>query len=81
MGKCRDIFGRLSYTATNSNKSVFSVTKYKSGPVKIIKHEPYYNTDAVIFDESKMAFWETAPEFDSFVKAVQYLKENLDYFL
>ena len=27
MGICRDCFGKLSYTATNSDKAVFSVTR------------------------------------------------------
>ena len=78
MGICRDVFGDLSYTATNSRKSVFSVTKHYGGPYRIRKHEPYYITDANIFLEKEMAFWEECPVFDSFIQAVRYLKENLE---
>lgn len=79
MGICRNCFGRLSYTATNKGKHVFSVTKERHGPYEIIKHEPYYNTTAVIMIDSQMAFWEDTPKFDSFIHAVRYLKENLEY--
>lgn len=78
MGICRDCFGRLSYTAVNSNKSVFSVTKKRNGPYEIIKHEPWYNTNSNIFLEREMAFWEECPKFSSFIQAVKYLKENLE---
>lgn len=81
MGICRNSFGRLSYIATNSNKSVFSVTKPKSGLVEIVKHEPWYRTNAVIMKDSEMAFWEDTPKFDSFIRAVKYLKDNLEYLL
>lgn len=78
MGICRDCFGRLSYTAVNSRNGVFSVTKEKRGPYEIIKHEPYYRTNANIFLEKEMAFWEECPKFSSFVKAVKYMKDNLE---
>ena len=78
MGICRNALGRLSYTATNSRKHVFSVTKERHGPYEIIKHEPWYRTNASIMIDTQMAFWEDTPKFDSFIKAVQYLKENLE---
>lgn len=79
MGICRDTFGALSYTATNSKKHVFSITKHYGGPYTIRKHEPWYTTDAMIMIDSEMAFWDDTPKFDSFIKAVRYLKENLEY--
>lgn len=73
MGICRNCFGKLSYTATNSYKYVFSVTK---GENKIIRHQPWYRTDAVLSDPVFM--WNDLPTFDSFIQAVKYLKENLE---
>ena len=73
MGICRNCFGKLSYTAVNSRKSSFSVTK---GDNRIVKHEPWYNTDAVLSDPVFM--WNDLPKFESFIQAVRYLKENLE---
>lgn len=73
MGICRDCFGKLSYTATNSDKAVFSVTKGKN---EIIRHYPYMRTDAKLSDP--VFLWMDLPKFDSFVQAVKYLKENLE---
>lgn len=73
MGICRNSFGRLSYTATNSDKAVFSVT---NGDNRIIRHQPYINTDARLSDP--VLLWMELPKFDSFIKAVSYLKENLE---
>lgn len=73
MGICRDVFGKLSYTAVNSDKAVFSVTK---GDNRIIRHMPWYITDAKL--SVPVLLWDDLPEFDSFVQAVRYLKENLE---
>lgn len=73
MGICRDCFGKLSYTATNSDKAVFSVHK---GDNRIIRHMPWYNTDARLSDP--VLLWMDLPPFESFVQAVRYLKENLE---
>lgn len=73
MGICRNCFGKLSYTAVNSDKAVFSVTK---GDNRIIRHMPYYRTDAVL--SIPVLLWMDLPKFDSFVQAVRYLKENLE---
>ncbi|SFU37398.1 hypothetical protein [Butyrivibrio sp. INlla21] len=73
MGICRDCFGKLSYTATNSDKAVFSVHK---GDNRIIRHMPWYNTDARLSDP--VFLWNDLPQFGSFVQAVRYLKENLE---
>lgn len=73
MGICRDCFGKLSYTATNSDRAVFSVTK---GRNEIIRHYPYMSANAVLSDP--VFLWMDLPKFDSFVQAVKYLKENLE---
>ena len=73
MGICRDSFGRLSYTAVNKRNQVFSV---ENGWNKIISHQPYYRTDATLYDPDFL--WIDLPEFSSFVQAVRYLKENLE---
>lgn len=73
MGICRDCFGKLSYTATNTDKAVFSVTR---GENEIIRHYPYMRTDARLSDP--VFLWMDLPKFDSFVQAVKYLKENLE---
>jgi hypothetical protein len=39
------------------------------------------NTTASIWIEKEMAFWEECPQFDSFIKAVAYLKANIEYLL
>ena len=73
MGICRNCFGKLSYTATNSDKAVFSVTK---GENRIIRNYPYLRTDARLSDP--VFLWNDLPKFDSFIQAVRYLKENLE---
>ena len=78
MGICRDAFGKLSYTAISNDKHVFSVTK---GENVIKYHRPYMSGRAVIMIDSEMAFWEDTPTFDSFIKAVTYLKKNIEYLL
>lgn len=76
MGICRDTYGRLSYTATNGSKSVFSVEKKYGPPYTIYSHQPYYTTDAVYSDPDFL--WIDLPKFDSFIQAVRFLKENLE---
>ena len=81
MGICRDCFGKLSYTATHKREGykcadVFSVTH---GDNRIIKHEPYYITDATI-DYGLDMPWDLQ-HFDSFIQAVRFLKENLDHLM
>ncbi len=78
MGICRNAFGKLSYTATNSRKSVFSVTRRSdNGKVEIIHHMPYYNTDTYI-DTGIPPFGDKVEPFDSFIQAARFLKENLE---
>jgi hypothetical protein len=74
MGICRNTFGKLSYTAVNSDKAVFSVTRCDN---RIIRHEPYYNTDARLATDI-VTLWMDLPRFDSFAQAVKFLKENLE---
>lgn len=78
MGICRDTFGRLSYTAVRNDKKVFSVTK---GENCIVEHRPYRRDTACIMIDSEMDFWVECPRFDSFIKAVSYLKQNLEHLL
>lgn len=48
-----------------------------TGKYTILKHEPWYVTDAYIVNEKHGAFWwERAPLFDSWIQAVKWLKEN-----
>lgn len=73
MGICRNTTGKLSYTAVNSDKAVFSVTR---GDNRIIRHMPWYNTDARL--SVPVLLWNDLPEFKSFIQAVSYLKNNLE---
>lgn len=74
MGLCRDTHGRLSYTAVNSDKAVFIIHKDDN---RILRAHPYYITDARLATDMAM-LWFDLPRFESFVKAVKYLKENLE---
>lgn len=76
MGICRNSFGRLSYTATSKNKRVFSVTRSKDGKCNIIAHLPYMSSNAC-FDYG-LPLPEQLPSFDSFIKAVAFMKANLE---
>ena len=77
MGICRDCFGKLSYTATNSRKAVFSVTRRKdNGKVNIIHHMPYYSTDTYL--DNGLPIGDKVEPFDSFIQAARFLKENLE---
>ena len=78
MGICRDHRGRLSYTAVSKDKLVFSIT---NGDNRILKHEPWYTTEAMWMLDSQMAFWDTPPVFESFIQGVKFLKENLENLL
>jgi hypothetical protein len=77
MAICRDCFNKLSYTLTNNNKDVFSVTKHAGPePYTITKHLPYMRTDArITYYDGAPISWEIPP-FKSFIHAVQFLKEN-----
>lgn len=74
MGLCRDMHGRLAYTAVNSDKAVFAIHK---GDNRILREHPYYTTDARLGTDLAM-LWMDLPRFDSFVQAVKFLKENLE---
>lgn len=70
--KYRNCFNRLEYTITTP-RGVFSVTKNDN---RIIKHEPYYNTDAYI--NTGLVIGDTIPRFDSFIKAVAFMKKHVN---
>ena len=77
MGICRDTAGRLAFTMVSNDKKVFSVTREKD-PRKntyIIRHYPYMNTNAGMIDNILLG---PAPAFNSFIKAVAFLKANID---
>ncbi len=78
MGICRNTFGKLSYTAINKDKKVYSITK---GENEIKYHRPYISGKAAIMIDSEMAFWTDTPHFESFIQGVAYLKKNLEYLL
>lgn len=78
MGICRNYKGKLSYTAVNGNKSVFSVTQ---GENEIKYHRPYVSGRASVFIDSEMAFWQDTPKFESFIQAVAYMKKNIEHLL
>ena len=67
---------------TWNGKLCYDLKEYTviKGDNKIIKHEQYYDTKAVIAYKD-MPFWEDTPIFDSFIHAVKFLKENIDYLL
>lgn len=67
--KYRDVFGELEFELGK-----FFVPHRTGGTGKyvILKHEPWYVTDARFAD----AFWDTTPTFDSWIQAVRFLKEN-----
>ena len=72
--KYKNVFGELEFNLGN-----FFVPHRTGGTGKyvILKHEPWYVTDAMItHDEHGAYFWETIPPFDSWIQAIRFLKEN-----
>lgn len=65
----KNVFGELEFELGN-----FFVPHRTGGTGKyaILKHEPWYVTDAVFADN----IWEKVPLFDSWIQAVRFLKEN-----
>lgn len=73
MGICRNCHGKLSYTATNSHKQVFSVTV---GDNHIVEYRPYLAVSDPWYVEQGMFF--DMPKFESFIHAVKFLKDHLE---
>lgn len=67
----RNCFNKLCYTTQNDAGMAFEVVCNDN---KIVRVLPYLRTDASISYGHK--FFDTVPPFDSFIKAVAYLKEN-----
>lgn len=69
--KYKNVFGELEYELGN-----FFVPHRTgcTGQYRILKHEPWYVTDACIVIGKN--FWETIPPFDNWIQAVRFLKEN-----
>jgi len=67
--KYKNVFGELEFELGN-----FFVPHRTgcTGQYRILKHEPWYVTDARFADE----FWDTVPPFNSWIQAVKFLKEN-----
>lgn len=76
MGICRNMKGKLSYTAVSSAKQVFTVT---AGDNHIVEERPYMSCRDPWYVEEGMFF--DMPRFDSFVQAVRFLKEHLEEIL
>ena len=73
MGICRNMHGKLSYTAVSSTKQVFTVT---AGDNRIIEQRPY-----IFCPDPEWVYegmWFDMPKFDSFIQAVRFLKEHLE---
>lgn len=73
MGICRDTFGRLSYTLVTDDKRVYSVTK---GENCIVRHYPYLRTNARLNMDGVV--WQELDGFNSFIRAVRFLKKNIN---
>ena len=71
--KYRDVLGNLCYTV-KKGLSVYEVVKPRGNdPVYIVEHSMWSRSNARYAD-----FGDEVPLFDSFIKAVRWLKENLD---
>ena len=73
MGICRNTFGKLSYIWVSKEKRVYSVTK---GENRIIRHDPYIRTSAALNIGDGVR--RELDEFNSFIRAVRFLKKNAD---
>lgn len=72
--KHRNVFGELEFEIGD-----FFVPHRtgSTGKYAILKHMPYYVTDAVWADLP----WDEVPKFDSWIQAVRFLKKNVDWLL
>lgn len=78
-GKFHDMLGNLYYQVKASDGKIFSVTKPKgTDPVTVIREQTYCNTNAMVMDGDDWFFWDEAPKFDSFIRAVAWLKANVE---
>ena len=70
MKNYKNVFGELEFEL-----GAFFVPHRKGGTGKycILKHEPWYVTDAC---QLYLGFIGEVPKFDSWIQAVRYLKEN-----
>ena len=73
MGICRNTFGKLSYILVSKEKHVYSVTK---GENRIIRHDPYIRTPATL--NTGDGCRQELDGFNSFIRAVRFLKKNAD---
>ena len=70
MSRWRNVFGDLEFELG----AFFVPHRAVNGKYSILKHEPWYVTNAsIIYGEG---FWETVQPFDSWIQAVRFLKEN-----
>lgn len=67
--KYKNVFGELEYKLGD-----FFVPHRTgcTGQYRILKHMPWYVTDAVFANN----IWDAVPPFDSWIQAVRFLKEN-----
>lgn len=67
----RNVFGDLEFELGN----FFVPHRAVNGKYSILKHEPWYVTDARLAD---LPFDNEVPPFDSWIQAVRFLKNNYD---
>ena len=75
LSEYRDIFGRKTYRLGK-----FFVTDGHNGKWYIKKQEPWYVTDAHIMVEGEFLWFKVEP-FDSYIKAVKFLKKHVEELL
>ena len=76
--KYRDLMGNICYYAENSRKLKFKVFKNYEGKFYIINITGFSHSPAMV-ETNGIFLWNYAPVFDSFIYAVRYLKENVEY--
>lgn len=72
--KYRNVFGELEYNIDNffiPHRTTWN------NEFRILKREPWYVTDAYMIYDNEI-IWEKAPTFDSWIKAVRFLKEHIN---
>lgn len=74
MNKYKNVFGELEFELGDY------FVPHRTGctnKYRILKHEPWYVTEARWAELP----WDSLPTFDSWIQAVRFLKENVEYLL
>lgn len=80
--KYRDLLGNICYYAENSNGLKFKVFKNYEGKFYIINCTGFSHSQAmeeIHENDNGIFLWHYTPVFDSFIHAVKYLKESVEY--